>query len=88
MARPFLQLRRELGPAVKRAGEAIVGQPWSALVPWNYSPAVRDTLPYRQGFRVRTEQGMGCVCAPAPASHYKGRTWDLDMSWDSVSIVL
>ena len=26
-------------------------------------------LPYWQGFRVRTEQGMGCVCSPAPTSH-------------------
>ena len=38
--------------------------------------------PYLQGFRVRTEQGKGCVSAPAPTSHWEGRTWDWDMSWD------
>ena len=35
----------------------------------NSPVAGRDPLPYWQGFRVRTEQGMGCVRAPDPASH-------------------
>ena len=61
MAGPFLWLRVELGPAVKEAWGATVGWPPSPLVPRNLPVAGRDTLPYRQGFRVRTEQGMGCV---------------------------
>ena len=61
MAGPYLQLRRELGPAVEGAWGATVGWPWSTLVPRNSPVAGRDTLPYQQGFRVRTEEGMGCV---------------------------
>ena len=61
MAGPYLWLRVELGPAVKGAYGAIVSWPWSPLVPKNSRVAGRDTLPNRQGFRVRTEQGMGCV---------------------------
>ena len=54
MAGPHLWLRGELGPAVKGAVGATVG--------WLTSPVAGcDTLPYWQGFRVRTEQGMGCV---------------------------
>ena len=61
MAGPYLKLRGELGPAVKGAEGTTVGWPWSPLVPRNSPVAARDTLPYWQGFRVRTEQGMGCV---------------------------
>ena len=61
MAGPCLWLRWELGPAVKGAGGATVGWPWSLLVPKNSPVAGQDIPPYRQGFRVRTEQGMGCV---------------------------
>ena len=61
MAGPDLQLREELGPAVEGAWGATVSWPWSTLVPRNSPVAGRDTLPYRQGFRVRTKQGMGCV---------------------------
>ena len=61
MAGPNLWLKGELGPAIKGAWEATVGWPWSLLVPRNLPVAGRDTLPYWQGFRVRTEQGMGCV---------------------------
>ena len=59
MAGPYLCLRGGLGPAVKGAWGATVGWPWTHLVP-GYSPvAGQDTPAYRQGFRVRTEQGMG-----------------------------
>ena len=61
MAGPHLWPREELGPAVKGAWGAIVGWSWSTLVPRNSPVAGRDTLPYWQGLRVRTEQGMGCV---------------------------
>ena len=61
MAGPHLRLREELGPAVKGAEGATVAWPWSPLVYRNSLVAGRDTLPYWQGFRVRTEQGMGCV---------------------------
>ena len=61
MAGPYLRLREELGPAVKGAWGATVGWLSSFLVPRNSPVAGRDTLPYWQGFRVRTEQGMGCV---------------------------
>ena len=61
MAGPYLWLREELGPAVKGALGATVGGPWSILVLRNSPVAGRDTPPYCQGFRVRTEQGMGCV---------------------------
>ena len=61
MGGPYLQLRVELGPAVEGAEEATVGWHWSSLVPRNSPVAGRDTLPYWQGFRVKTEQGMGCV---------------------------
>ena len=61
MAGPYLRLREELGPAVEGAWGATVSWPWRAFVPSNSPVARRDTLPYWQGFRVRTEQGMGCV---------------------------
>ena len=61
MAGPYLWLREELGPAVKGAWGATVDWPWSTLVPRNSPVAGRDTLSYWQGFRVRTEQAMGCV---------------------------
>ena len=70
MAAPYLWLGEELRPAVKGAEGATVGWPWSSLVPRNSPVAAgRDTLSFWQGFRVRTEQGMGCVRAPAPTSH-------------------
>ena len=53
--------KRELRPAVEGAWGAVAHQPWYPLVPKNSPVAGRDTLPYGQGFRVRTEQGMGCV---------------------------
>ena len=61
MAGPYLWLREELGPVVKGAWVTTVGWPWSTLVHRNSLVAGRNTLPYWQGFRVRTEQGMGCV---------------------------
>ena len=61
MAGPYLWLREELGPAVRGAWGATVGQPRSTLVLGNSPVAGRYTPPYWQGFRVRTEQGMGCV---------------------------
>ena len=61
MAGPYLWLREELGPAVKGAYGATVGWPWSALVFKELACGWAGQLPYWQGFRVRTEQGMGCV---------------------------
>ena len=61
MAGPYLQLKGKLRPAVQGAWGATVGWPWSSLVSRNSPVAGRDTLPYGQGFRVRTEQGIGCV---------------------------
>ena len=61
MAGPYYSLKEELGPAIRGAWGATVGWPWSLLVPRNSPLAGQDTLPYWQGFRVRTEQGMGCV---------------------------
>ena len=61
MAGPHLLLRGELGPAVKEAEETTVGLSRSYLVSRNSPVAGRDTFPYWQGFRVRTEQGIGCV---------------------------
>ena len=61
MAEPYLLLRVELKPAVMGASGTTVGWPWSVLVPRNSPVAGHDTPPYWQGFRVRTEQGMGCV---------------------------
>ena len=60
MAEPYLWLEEELGPAFKGALEATVGWPWSPLVPRNSPVAGRDTS-LLAGFRVRAEQGMGCV---------------------------
>ena len=45
MAEPYLQLREELGPAVKGAWEATVGRPWSTLVLRNSPVAGRNTSP-------------------------------------------
>ena len=61
MAGPHLWLKGELGPAVKGAWEVTVGWPLSYLVLSDLPVAGRDTLPHRQGFRVRTGQGMDCV---------------------------
>ena len=61
MEGPHLRLRGELGPAFKGAWGATVDWPWTSLVPRTSPVAGRDTLPYWQGFRVRTEEGMGCV---------------------------
>ena len=44
-----------LGPAVNGARGVTVSCPWSLLVRRNSPVAGRDTLPYWQGFRVRTE---------------------------------
>ena len=58
MAEPYLWLREELKPAFKGAWGATVGWPWGSqelTCGWAGHP------PYWQGFRVRTEQGMGCV---------------------------
>ena len=69
MAGTYLWLREEFRPAVEGAWGATVGLLWSTLVPRNSPVAGRNTLPFWQGFRVKTEQGMGCVSAPAPTSH-------------------
>ena len=61
MAGPYLWLREELGPAIKGTWVATVGWPWRTLIPRNSPVAGQNTLPYWQGFRVRSEQGMGCV---------------------------
>ena len=61
MAGLYLWLREELQPAVKGAWGATVSWPWSHLDPRNSPVVGRVTLPYWQGFRVRTGQGMGCV---------------------------
>ena len=55
MAGPYLKLREVLGPTVTGAWGATIGRPWSRLVSRNPPVAGRDTLPYWQGFRVRTE---------------------------------
>ena len=80
MAGPSRSLKEELEPAVKGAGETTVGWPWSSLVTRNAPVAGQDTLFYQRGYRVRIGQGMGCVGAPAPASHWERRTWDGDVS--------
>ena len=61
MAGPYLRLRGGLGPVDKGAWGATVGWPWSSLVPRNLPVAGWDTVLHWQGFRVRTEQGIGCV---------------------------
>ena len=61
MAGPLLWLRVVFRPAVKGAWGATVGEPWGTLVPRNPTCGWAGHLPYWQGFRVRTEQGMGCV---------------------------
>ena len=61
MAGPYLSLRGELGPAAKGAWGA---HSWSALEPLGLQELAcgwAGHLPYWQDFRVRTEQGMGCV---------------------------
>ena len=60
MAGPYLWLREELGPAVKGAWGATVGWPCSPLGSQELACGQAGHLPYWQGFRVRTEQGMGC----------------------------
>ena len=69
MAGPYLQLMGELRPAIEGAWGATVCWPWSPLGSQELACGLAEHLPYWQGFRVRTEQGMGCVGAPAPASH-------------------
>ena len=61
MAGPYLWLREELGPAVKGAWGATVGWPWSTFGSQELACGWEGQSPYWQGFRVRTEQGMGCV---------------------------
>ena len=61
MAGPYLWLRVELEPAVKGALGTTVDWPWSCLVPRNLPSGWPGHPPYWQGFRVRTEQGMGSV---------------------------
>ena len=61
MAGPYLRLRRELGLAIGGALDTTVSWPGSILVPRNSPVPGRYTLPHWQGFRVRIEQGMGCV---------------------------
>ena len=61
MEGPHLWLKMKFRPAVKGAWGTTVVPFWNSLVPRNSPMAGRDTLPYGQGFRVRTEQGMGCV---------------------------
>ena len=73
MAWLYLLSRGELGLAAKGAWGATVGLPWSTLVTRDPPVAGQDTLPYWQGFRVRTEQGMGCVePPPLPATGRDG----------------
>ena len=61
MAGPSLWLKGELRPAVKGAEGATAGSHWRSLI-FSKLPVVgRNTLSYWQGFRVRIEQGMGCV---------------------------
>ena len=61
MAGPYLWLREELEPAVKGAWGATVGSPWGSLGSQELACGWAGHPPYWQGFRVRTEQGMGCV---------------------------
>ena len=61
MAGPYLWLRLELGPVVEGACGATVGRPWTALVLQELACGWAGHPPYWQGFRIRTEQGMGCV---------------------------
>ena len=58
---PYLRFKEELGPAVDGAWEAIFGWPVSPLGPQELACGWAENLPYWQGFRVQTEQGMGCV---------------------------
>ena len=61
MAGPYLWLREELGPAIKGG---IGSHCRSALDPLGFRELACGWAghpPYWQGFRVRTEQGMGCV---------------------------
>ena len=61
MAGQYLSLTEELGPAVEGAWGATVGWPWSPLCSEELACGWAGYLPYWQGFRVRTEWGMGCV---------------------------
>ena len=61
MAWPYLWLREEFGPAVKGAWGANVSWPRSLMVYQEFAYGWAGHPPYWQGFRVRTEQGMGCV---------------------------
>ena len=61
MAGPYLWLREELGPAIKGS---IGNHCRLALEPFGFQELAcgwAGQPPYWQGFRVRTEQGMGCV---------------------------
>ena len=61
MAGPHLWSKGEFRPAIRGAWVAIVSWPLTILVPSNSPVAGQDILPNWQGFRVWTEQGMGCV---------------------------
>ena len=61
MAGPYLWLRGELGPAIEGAIGVTVGWPWGSLVFQELACGWAGHPPYWQAFRVRTEQGMGCV---------------------------
>ena len=61
MAGPPLWVKEEFGPAVKGAEGVTVNWPCGYLVTRNSPVAGRETLPFWQGFWVRTPQGMGCV---------------------------
>ena len=82
MTGPYLWLREKLGTAVKGAQAAIVGYPWRLLRSQELACGWAGRPPCWQGLRVQNEQDMGYVGAPAPASHWEGRTWDWDMSSD------
>ena len=61
MAGPYLWLREELGPAIEGVWGATISWPWNPLGSQELACGWAEHLPYWQGFRVRTEQGMGCV---------------------------
>ena len=61
MAGPYLWLTGEMRPAVKGAWGAPISWLWSRLGFQEPACGWAGHLPYWQGFRVRTEQGMGCV---------------------------
>ena len=61
MGGPYLWLRAEFGSAIEGG---LRGHCWLALECLGFQELACGWAghpPYRQGFRVRTEQGMGCV---------------------------